>query len=154
MPDFSCTDVKCYWKYQTRKSLEKYDPIPLKEHSSFKMQENEFPIDEMTEKRFRELVMEKLPGSAFAKHVLGRHEPIIMQSQEKFELSEEVRAAIRQVFMNQSESDLHILIRHFLVAPLDPCCVNVYDSIFIEDPVTICEETFMNDKNWKKANNW
>lgn len=62
----SSTDT---WKNKHKDSLNKYQPLPLEQHACFGKIENNIVITEDLNTILTKLVIERIPKSAFAKHM-------------------------------------------------------------------------------------
>lgn len=64
----SSTDTKCTWKNKHKDSLNKYQPLPL-EHACFGKIENNIVITEDLNAIITKSLTDRLPKSAFEKHI-------------------------------------------------------------------------------------
>ena len=65
----SSTDRKCTWTNKHKNSLSKYQPLPIEQHACFNKIENNIVITEDLNAIITQLLIDKIPKSAFAKHM-------------------------------------------------------------------------------------
>jgi len=94
-------------------------------------------------------IIEELGESAFAKHKLGRREPIIIEKNNNYEINNEDRQIINAIFINQ-RSEIMDEIKSVPVNYVEDCCCETI-KIFNENYEEICAKTKSNYADWHKA---
>ncbi|CAH2097660.1 unnamed protein product [Euphydryas editha] len=96
-----------------------------------------------------EKIKQGLPESAFTKHLLGRHEPIVVDKNSTPSISDEEKAIISAIFLNQ-RTELMEDIKNTKVNYKQECCKNTMKDYY-EDFEAICANTKLNYADWHKA---
>lgn len=146
---YSCTDEPCIWKNNYKKCVEKYQATPLSEIESFKIIPNNIIINNNLQSEIKDLVRQKLPNSAWTKHCIGRHEGVILNKNNDYELNEKTKEEIKEIFKLQLRSPLHDWLKKIKI-PILPCCEKFLSELG-GDFVEIRTKTRVNFSAWKKA---
>lgn len=92
------------------------------------------------------LLTDRLPNSAVAKHLYGRHEPIIYVEEPKISKSEE--EAVKVIFKMQG-CEVMECIKNYNVEVQAECCQNIINS-FVGNYQEICFDTKSSFLNWHR----
>lgn len=147
LQQLSCTDLKCTWKNDYKKSFEQYVPTRLKLQENFKIKENEFKSTPNQVETIRQIGLKRLLESSSVLHHAGRHAPKKTKQALNFQLSQQVKTCIANIFARQTENSLHDWLSNLKcnVLPEFQCFLKNLE----EDPVQICENTLKTYQIWK-----
>lgn len=85
-------------------ALASYEPMPVKDHPSFQVQENSITLSEAVKDKMKEFALKQFTNCAFTKGRIGRNEPLVLPEKS---LKVADKKLISEIFKNQVQRPQH-----------------------------------------------